>query len=337
MDQTRFALLVDLENTGARDSILNHIIEKVKMRGSILIARVYGYTDRHAELKEVLLSNTFTVVPALKHGHHQKNSMDIHLILDALEVAYTNPLIDSFCIVSGDSDFVPLVGKLKSMGKFVLGISRSEATSHTFINACNEFIFLESMSTPSRTQTPPPKSGGAREEPQAAGGEAELCKILERIVREQADESGYVFASELKNTLLRLRPDFNEKNYGFSSFGKLVYHLQERYSTLRVDVENFSLLVRLAGEEAAEGTAAPQITRDNWQDIFLSILNRYKEEDFDRVNPSILKAAVTGEYPDFDEHALGFKRFSDLLKNLERDGLIDLEFNESRDLLVRIK
>ena len=75
------------------------------------------------------MSNTFDVVPSLRHGVAQKNNADILLVLDAMEVAYTNPLIDSFCIVSGDSDYTPLVGKLKSMGKYVLGISRSEVAS----------------------------------------------------------------------------------------------------------------------------------------------------------------------------------------------------------------
>ena len=142
---SKFAIFVDLENCGAKVDTLNSILEKVKMRGDILIGKVYGYTDRFSDLKQVLLSNTFTVVPSIRYGIAQKNNADIQLVVDALEVAYTNPLIDSFCIVSGDSDYTPLVGRLKAMGKLVLGISRSEAASSIFINACNEFQFLESM------------------------------------------------------------------------------------------------------------------------------------------------------------------------------------------------
>ena len=142
----KFAIFVDLENCGAKVPILNSILEKVKIHGDILLGKVYGYTDRFSDLKELLLSNTFTVVPSLRYGIAQKNNADIQLVVDALEVAFTNPLIDSFCIVSGDSDYTPLVGRLKSMGKFVLGISRSEAASTVFINACNEFQFLEGVS-----------------------------------------------------------------------------------------------------------------------------------------------------------------------------------------------
>ncbi|MBQ7865451.1 MAG: NYN domain-containing protein, partial [Clostridia bacterium] len=149
---SKFAIFVDLENCGAKVATLNSILEKVKIRGDILLGKVYGYTDRFSDLKEVLLSNTFTVVPSLRYGISQKNNADIQLVIDALSVAYTNDLIDSFCIVSGDSDYTPLVGKLKSMGKFVLGISRSEVASNIFINACNEFQFLESVGGRSVTQ-----------------------------------------------------------------------------------------------------------------------------------------------------------------------------------------
>lgn len=135
MGTSKFAVFVDLENAGAKESMLQNIIEKVKIRGEILLGKVYGYTDRYSNLKETLLSNTFSVVPSLRYGKNQKNSLDIQLVIDAMEVAYTNPLIDSFCIVSGDSDYMPLVGKLKSMGKHVLGISRSEVASGIFIKA----------------------------------------------------------------------------------------------------------------------------------------------------------------------------------------------------------
>ena len=117
MGKSNFAVFVDLENAGAKESMLRSIIEKVKIRGDILLGKVYGYTDRYSDLKECLLSNTFFVVPSLRYGKNQKNNLDIQLVIDAMEVAYTNQLIDSFCIVSGDSDYTPLVGKLKTMGK----------------------------------------------------------------------------------------------------------------------------------------------------------------------------------------------------------------------------
>lgn len=233
MATAHYALFVDLENCGAKIGTLNDVIEKVKIRGDILIGKVYGYTDKYSDLKELLLSNTFNVVPSIRYGRNQKNNLDIQLVLDALDVAFTNSLIDSFCIVSGDSDYVPLVGKLKSMGKFVLGISRSEAASSVFINACNEFQFLESVSQG--------KSSGRsqKDEPLTLDQLDELiCTILE----EQADENE-ILASELKNILLRLRPDFNEKSFGFSTFGKLLSGLSQRFGSFTVVADHFNLIV----------------------------------------------------------------------------------------------
>ena len=288
---------------------LKSILEKVKIRGDILLGKVYGYTDKFDDLKEVLLSNTFTVVPSLRYGISQKNNADIQLVIDALQVAYENELIDSFCIVSGDSDYVPLVGKLKSMGKFVLGISRSEAASNIFINACNEFQFLESVG---KRNVEKPK----RQKTSA-------------VTEEAADES------ELKETLLRLRPDFNEKAYGCATFFKLLTKLANRFGDLRVHNDNFNVMVGLnsAGDN---GETIPQLTRDNWKEAFAAQIRAYKEGGFDRVNPSILKADIITAYPDFTERAIGFKRFSDVMKQLEKDGLVIVEMDEQKTMLIKL-
>ena len=89
MSSSKFALFVDLENCGAKVDTLLSVLEKVKIRGDILLGKVYGYTDQYSDLKEVLLSNTFTVVPSLRYGISQKNNADILLVIDALEVAFT--------------------------------------------------------------------------------------------------------------------------------------------------------------------------------------------------------------------------------------------------------
>ncbi len=333
MDKTKtnYAIFIDLENAGGKVSMLNSIIERVKMRGDILLGKVYGYTDQFSELKEVLLSNTFLVVPSIRYGHNQKNNLDIQLVIDALDVAYTNDLIDCFCIVSGDSDYTPLVGKLKAMGKFVLGISRSEVASNIFINACSEFLFLESVAGGAK------KKKQSAKEDSASGSLAELSKLIAEILDEQADPDGFLYASELKNILLRLRPDFNERNFGHASFGKLLLEMQQKYKAIQVVNDNYSVKVRLAGEGGREtGGRGRSVTQENWVNVFKSALQRYKEQGFDRVNPSVLKAAITNDDPEFDENKIGFKKFSDLLKQLERDRLLKLEMNEAKTMLVRI-
>lgn len=321
MSTSHFAIFVDLENCGAKAEMLNYIIERVKIRGDILLGKVYGYTDRYTSLKELLLSNTFNVVPSLRFGHHQKNNLDIQLVIDALEVAYTNDLIDSFCIVSGDSDYTPLVGKLKTMGKFVLGISRSEVASGIFINACNEFMFLENVSSKKKTET---KSA---EEPL---NDADLAKLIETILDEAEDEE--LYASEVKSTLLRLRPDFNEKAFGFSSFGKLLSHIEQKFGNITVTNDNYNVIISLRRDEIMR----PEITRDNFIEVFGAQLKTYKDNGFDCVNPSILKGDIQADYPNFSERQLGCKRFSDLLKTLERKGMCKVDMDEQNTMLVRI-
>lgn len=331
----KYAVFVDLENCGAKVTTLSSILEKVKMRGDILLGRVYGYTDRFSDLKEILLSNTFQVVPSIRYGIAQKNNADIQLVVDALEVAYTNPLIDSFCIVSGDSDYMPLVGRLKSMGKFVLGISRSEAASNIFINACNEFQFLESMG--GRTTA---KTGKTRTQKQGAVSDemmdlSELNKQLVNICEEQSDTDG-MYASELKNVLMRLRPDFNEKAYGCPTFFKLLTKLQSKFGDIHVKNDNYNVIVNLTSKVEESAEEETQLTRENWREAFKAQLDAYKEGGFDRINPSILKADILTTYPNFNERSIGFKRFSDVMKQLEKDGLVRVEMDEQKTMLVQL-
>lgn len=327
MASSRFAVFIDLENCGAKVETLNNILEKVKIRGDILLGKVYGYTDSFSSLKELLLSNTFTVVPSLRFGIAQKNNADILLVLDAMEVAYTNPLIDSFCIVSGDSDYTPLVGKLKSMGKYVLGISRSEVASKIFINACNEFQFLETVTT-RRAPVRKAKKNAIEEN----GDEDALVKLLESILDDQADEDE-MFASELKGVLLRLRPDFDEKTYGCATFSKLLTKLSGKYGTFKVRNDNNNVMVSLAGDTQK---GSKSLDQNSWAVAFRDQLTRYKDDGFERINPSILKADITAQYPDFTEKAIGFKRFSDVLKDLEKQGALKLELNDQKNMLIKM-
>ncbi len=331
----KYAVFVDLENCGAKVATLNSILEKVKIRGDILLGRVYGYTDRFSDLKEILLSNTFQVVPSIRYGIAQKNNADIQLVVDALEVAYTNPLIDSFCIVSGDSDYMPLVGRLKSMGKFVLGISRSEAASNIFISACNEFQFLESMggrTTAKEKNSPKQTKGQVSDELMDL---SELNKLIVNICEEQSDTDG-MYASELKNVIMRLRPDFNEKSYGCPTFFKLLVKLQSKFGDIHVKNDNYNVVITLTAKLEDTEAEETQLTRENWREAFKAQLDAYKEGGFDRINPSILKADILTTYPDFSEKAIGFKRFSDVMKQLEKEHMLVVEMDEQKTMLVKL-
>ena len=149
---------------------------------------------------------------------------------------------------------------------------------------------------------------------------------------EQTDKDE-LYASELKGILLRLRPDFNEKSFGCATFSKLLDKLGKQYGSLRTHSDNFNVMVSLA---QSSKEAAPQMDKDNWRALIREQLARYKEDGFERINPSILKADIQASYPDFSEKALGFKRFSDMLKAMEKEALITVELDEQRNMLIRV-
>ncbi len=325
-----YAVFIDLENCGAKVETLQTILHKVKTRGRIIVGKVYGYTENYSALKELILSNTLSVVPSIRYGISQKNNADIQLVVDALEIMYTNQLVDSVCIVSGDSDYMPLVGKLKSMGKFVVGMSRSEAASQIFLNACNEFHFLESF----RPSTP--AASRKKSNTDAILTESEVNDEIVSIIEQS--ETGEIFASELKSVLLRLRPDFNEKRYGCSTFGKLLFKLESKYKQFKIVQDNLNLILTMNIKDDKDTKEAPkqQINAANWSKIFRDKLIMYKESGFDRINPSILKAEILSNFPEFNERLIGFKRFSDVMKQLEADGLVRVELDAQGTMLVNI-
>ena len=130
-----------------------------------------------------------------------------------------------------------------------------------------------------------------------------------------------------------MRPDFNEKAFGCTTFLKFLDKLSHKYGNLRIRNDNFNVMVSL-GQGPKETTQ--QLTKDNWKDAFRDQLQRYKDGGFDRINPSILKADMQAAYPDFSERALGFKRFSDVLKALEKDKLLEVEMDEQKTMLIKV-
>jgi hypothetical protein len=238
-------------------------------------------------------------------------------------------------IVSGTLHLILVMSVTTYKAEFItsnidiaLGISRSEAASTIFINACNEFQFLESVRKSKVEKPRRQKQAAANEE---LADESELNKLLTTVLEEHNDE---MYASELKGVLLRLRPDFNEKNYGCASFFKLLTKLARQFGDLKVLNDNYNVTVTLTSGDSGE--AIPQLNKDNWKEAFKAQIQAYKEGGFDRVNPSILKADIITSYPNFNERAIGFKRFSDVMKQLEKDGLIAIEMDEQKTMLIKL-
>ena len=111
--------------------------------------------------------------------------------------------------------------------------------------------------------------------------------------------------------------------------------LASRFGDLRVHNDNFNVMVGL-NNSGDNGETIPQLTRENWKEAFAAQIRAYKEGGFDRVNPSILKADIITAYPDFNERSIGFKRFSDVMKQLEKDGLVVVEMDEQKTMLIKL-
>ena len=158
-----------------------------------------------------------------------------------------------------------------------------------------------------------------------------LVSQVETVVGDQDEEQMY--ASELKNTLLRLRPDFSEKSYGCATFGKLVEQITKHSDKLISWTENSALVI---GLEAEPEEKEPKLDKNNWLPAFEQALEHFKDEGFERVNPSILKATIQADYPSFAEKDIGFKKFSDVMKALEKQGLLVVEMDEAKTMLLRI-
>lgn len=140
-----------------------------------------------------------------------------------------------------------------------------------------------------------------------------------------------MYASELKDTLMRLRSDFNERSYGCSTFGKLIALLSAKSQKLRSWTEQSSLMI---GLNAADNEV--QLDKSNWMPAFIAVLERFKSEGFERVNPSIIKETILSDYPGFEEKKIGFKRFSDVMKALEKEGHLLVEMDEQHNMLLKI-
>lgn len=178
-------------------------------------------------------------------------------------------------------------------------------------------------------------SPAARNARQAPVGEAlTLSDVNDLIVTIlQESDSGEMLASEVKSVLLRLRPNFSEKSVGFSTFGKLLTRLAQQFGAFTVESERYNLIVTLSQPHAPAGE---QITRDNFTRIFARILSEYKEDGFDRVNPSILKSAVQAEYPDFTERQMVCGVFRMSCAHWREKSCSGWKRDESGNMLVHI-
>ena len=218
------------------------VLERLLLKGSIVVKKAYCDWDRYKGFKATMHESNFELIEIPHVRQSGKNSADIRLVVDALDLCYTKSHVNTFVIISGDSDFSPLVSKLRENAKQVIGVGVKQSTSDLLVANCDEFIFYDDLVREVRRaaakrderKAPPakrsPDEGNRRkEETEARKTQAiELVvEMFDALVSERGD-SGKIWASLLKDTLKRRRPDFNETYYGFRTFGNLLEEAQNR-------------------------------------------------------------------------------------------------------------
>ncbi len=252
-DNISMAVFCDFENValGVRDANydkfdIKPVLERLLLKGSITVKKAYCDWERYKGFKSTMHEANFELIEIPHVRQSGKNSADIRLVVDALDLCYTKSHVNTFVIISGDSDFSPLVSKLRENNKQVIGVGVKQSTSDLLVANCDEFIFYDDLvrevtraaakrkeSQEARKAAPHnnkrPSDDRRKEELEARKAQAleMVAETFDALVSERGD-TGKIWASLLKDTLKRRRPEFSEVYYGFRTFGNLLEEAQLR-------------------------------------------------------------------------------------------------------------
>ncbi|MGZ5102428.1 MAG: NYN domain-containing protein [Usitatibacter sp.] len=249
---TNMALFCDFENIalGVQDAKydkfdIGKVLERLLLKGSIVVKKAYCDWDRYKDFKAPMHQASFELIEVPHVRQAGKNSADIRLVVDALDLCYTKSHVDTFVIVSGDSDFSPLVSKLRENDKTVIGVGVKKSTSDLLIANCDEFIYYDDLVREQKARKPaarrkapakgsPPPLGEARAEgpaKESADKQQEAIDLVLETVEALIDERGEdetIWGSMVKQALKRRKPGFNESYYGYRSFNQLLEEARSR-------------------------------------------------------------------------------------------------------------
>jgi uncharacterized protein (TIGR00288 family) len=272
-ETANLALFCDFENIalGVRDERyaqldIKRVLERLLLKGSIVVKKAYCDWERYKEFKAGMHHAGFELIEIPHVKQSGKNSADIRMVVDALDLCYTKPHVDTFVIISGDSDFSPLVAKLRENNKGVIGLGVKNSTSDLLIASCDEFIYYDDLvreqktrrSARRRTAAEPsaPEPASASEPAPAPAADAKerdedkkqeafelVLATVDALLAERGGE-GRVWGSMVKQALKRVRPGFNESYYGFRSFNRLLEEAAaKRLLTLERDDKSGGYLI----------------------------------------------------------------------------------------------
>ena len=233
------ALFCDFENValGAKEASydrfdIGKVLERLLLKGNIVVKKAYCDWARYQEFKAVMHEAAFELIDIPHVRMSGKNSADIRMVVDALDLCYTKAHVDTFVIISGDSDFSPLVSKLRENNKIVIGVGVKSSTSDLLIANCDEFIYYDDLVRKKRAKSKRTKTPRARAK--TAKGKADqavedkkqdawdlIVETYEALIEERGEEEK-IWGSMIKQTLKRRKPGFSESYYGFRSFGQLL-------------------------------------------------------------------------------------------------------------------
>ena len=286
LENASMAVFCDFENValGVRDAKyekfdIKPVLERLLLKGSIVVKKAYCDWDRYKTFKATMHEANFELIEIPHVRQSGKNSADIRLVVDALDLCYTKSHVNTFVIISGDSDFSPLVAKLRENAKQVIGVGVKQSTSDLLIANCDEFIFYDDLVR--EIQRAAAKRDGRQAQPAAKPStdgeklpkedlEARKSKAIDiavetfdALVSERGD-SGKIWASTLKQAIKRRKPDFNEAYFGFRAFGNLLDEAQARgLLELGRDEKSGTYVYRSSGEMVERETRpAPETSRE---------------------------------------------------------------------------
>jgi uncharacterized protein (TIGR00288 family) len=256
-EDLNIAIFCDFENValGVRDARIekfdiNLVLERLLVKGSVVVKKAYCDWERYKQFKAVMHDAAFELIEIPHTRQSGKNSADIRMVVDALALCYTKEHIDSFVIISGDSDFSPLVSKLRENNKTVIGVGVKSSTSDLLMSNCDEFIFYDDLareaesSKQRKRKSPPRKKAVSKkdDDAQAVAAAPEEDKSDEDKMDEaiglmmetaealyaERDDRDKLWGSMVKQALKRRRPGFNERYYGVRSFSDLLEEAERR-------------------------------------------------------------------------------------------------------------
>ena len=263
VETKNMALFCDFENValGVRDAQydkfdIRKVLERLLLKGNIVVKKAYCDWSRYKDFKAAMHEASFELIEIPHVRQSGKNSADIRMVVDALDLCYTKSHVDTFVIISGDSDFSPLVSKLRENNKVVVGVGVKNSTSDLLIANCDEFIYYDDLvrkvvprSRPVRvpvkkaTTEAPGKIDPAVTDKKQEGFDL-ILSTLEALVEERG-EGEKIWGSMIKQTLKRRHPGFSESYYGFKSFGQLLEELQTLgHLSLELDEKSGGYIVR---------------------------------------------------------------------------------------------